>query len=270
MVVKQIVDRLVDIGFSEYEARAYTALVGTNPATAYETAKISGIPTSKIYETLSKLVERGVVSIIERQGKKRYLPLDPDEFVESRKSRMDTILNGLKKDFAGLNREADISYIWNIYEYEYLLDKVIRMIEGAGEAILLSAWRDELSEVEDVLKAAERRGVKIALVHFGEPGISTGQVFPHPIKETIYSEKGGRGFTMVVDSREAIIGTILNKEKVEGAWSLNSGFVTLAEDYIKHDIYIMKIIKRFDEDLIKKFGKNYKYIRDVFSDKEVK
>ncbi|MBW1814404.1 MAG: TrmB family transcriptional regulator, partial [Deltaproteobacteria bacterium] len=36
---------MTEIGFTEYEAKAYTALVGANPATSYEIARSSGIPT---------------------------------------------------------------------------------------------------------------------------------------------------------------------------------------------------------------------------------
>ena len=38
---------LQKIGLSQNEAKAYTALLGCQPATAYEVAKISAIPTSK-------------------------------------------------------------------------------------------------------------------------------------------------------------------------------------------------------------------------------
>ena len=57
-------------------------------------------------------------------------------------------------------------------------------------------------------------------------------------------------------------------EAVEGAWSLNRGFVTLAEDYIKHDIYIMKIVERFDPELQARFGPGYEKLRDVWNDEE--
>ena len=64
------------------------------------------------------------------------------------------------------------------------------------------------------------------------------------------------------------MGTVFSKDEVDGAWSKNRGFVTLAEDYIKHDIYIMKIVRRYDEALISTFGKGYTMLRDIFSDKE--
>ena len=112
--------------------------------------------------------------------------------------------------------------------------------------------------------------MRIALVLFGKSPLSIGATFYHPIEDTIYQEKGGRGITLVVDSQEALMGTIYDHLKVEGAWSMSKGFVILAEDYVKHDIYIMKIVRRFERTLTAKFGKNYRLLRDIFSDREVR
>ncbi|MBW2364395.1 MAG: hypothetical protein JRF25_04815 [Deltaproteobacteria bacterium] len=95
-----------------------------------------------------------------------------------------------------------------------------------------------------------------------------GQIFKHPIEDTIYNEKGGRGFVIIADSKEALMATVFEENRVEGAWSVNKGFVTLAEDYVKHDIYIMKIVRRFDRQLIERFGENYVKLRDIFNDEE--
>ena len=59
-------------------------------------------------------------------------------------------------------------------------------------------------------------------------------------------------------------------EDSEGAWSRNHAFVTLAEDYVKHDIYIMKIVERLDPELQRLFGPRYEKLRDVWNDEEEK
>ncbi len=270
MVVNNIVGKLLDIGLTEYEARVYVALVETNPATAYEAAKASGIPTSKIYEVAARLLDKGMVSVVEADGKKRYVPMDPDEFVESTRNKIEQTLNTLKDDLSEIKKEVDVSYIWNVTDYDYLMTKAERMILSAKKSLLISGWAEEVSYLKSVIKKKNRTKVKIAIVHFGEVEVGAGQVFQHPIEDTIYAERGGRGLSVVVDSREALMGTVHENNTVEGAWSKNKGFVTLAEDYIKHDIYIMKIIKRFGKILLKKFGNGYAMLRDIFNDEEEK
>ena len=115
---------------------------------------------------------------------------------------------------------------------------------------------------EKILKKAESRKVRIAVIHFGVPEVKIGQVLQHPIEDTIYAEKGGRGLVAVADSKEVLMGTIFGDGSVEGAWSRNRGFATMAEDYIKHDIYIMKIVRRLDRSLKERFGNRYEKLRD--------
>lgn len=270
MVVNNIIKQLSELGFSEYEARAYTALLKNNPSTAYETARLSGIPSSKIYGVMDRLAEKEVVTFSEERGRKLYVPKTPEEFIESRRSRVNSSLDDLQRELEKMSPGKDISYIWNIRSREFLIEKARRTISASRKSILLSGWSEELDAVSEAAEEAASRKIKISTVHFGETQIKYGQLFYHPIRDTIYNEKGGRGFTLVADSREALSATVFDDGSAEGAWSENPGFVILAEDYIKHDVYIMKIVSRFDSMLTKRFGKNYKKLRDVFHDEEVK
>lgn len=268
MVVTNISERLSNIGFSEYEARAYVALLSKNPASAYEVAKTSGIPTSKIYEVLSRLFEKKVVSTLGEDGTKKYVPAPPGEFIAGFRNDMETNLKALEEELSHISEGSTISYIWNILNHEYLMEKAHRTILDARGTLLVSIWKEELASLEVFFKTAQAKGVRIAMVHFGKPDVRIGQVYPHPIEETLYKEKGGRGLAIVADSETALMSTICKDDRVEGAWSTNSGFVTLAEDYIKHDIYIMKVARRFNRELIDKFGQRYEKMRDVFDDEE--
>jgi sugar-specific transcriptional regulator TrmB len=269
MVVNSVANRLTSIGFSTYEARAYIALIRENPLTAYELAKSSGIPTSKIYEVLTRLTEKKVVSTLQDEGTPRYFPMQVDEFIERFRNGMESNLKALGDDLANLPGKATVSYVWNILDHGYLIEKAHRTILDARKTLLVSIWKEELASLAPFFRRAEEKGIRIAMVHFGVPAIRIGQVYPHPIEETLYKEKGGRGLVIVSDSETALMATVHEDDLVEGAWSTNKGFVTLAEDYIKHDIYIMKVVRRFNKALIEKFGPRYERMRDVYEDKEI-
>ena len=57
--------------------------------------------------------------------------------------------------------------------------------------------------------------------------------------------------------------------RTEAVWSMNESLVLMAEDYIRHDIYAMKIIGRFAPLLKEKFGLRYEKLRDVFKDEDI-
>jgi sugar-specific transcriptional regulator TrmB len=269
MVVNTVTSRLMQIGFSEYESRAYATLVDINPATAYELARASDIPTSKIYGVINRLAGKDMVTAIEDGEKRRYIPIDPEEFIDSFGAKVRGTLDMLKDDLSAINKGTGMPFVLNTDDREHLMEKATRMISGAQKTLLLSVWDEETRQLEAPLVEAESSGVKIAVVHFGQPGIKTGTVFRPPPDHTLHGKKGTRGLVVVADSGDALIGTITNKgdaDSAEGAYSSNAGFVSLAEDYIKHDIYVMKILKRFDRQLRKMFGNEYEDLRDVFND----
>jgi len=266
-MVVNIIERLRELGFSEYEARVYVNLISRSPATPYEAAKAAGVPTSKIYEVLGRLAEKGLVMELSENGKRRYIPMEPDDFMESYRSKMDVTLGSLKRDFSQLRGETNISYIWNIQNADDFREHALRMICGAKKSILVSAWAEEMSALESSLKERQK-DIDVAVVHFGEPEKRIGATFVHPIADTLFTERGGRGFAVVADGREALMATFGPDGGIEGAWSRNRGFALLAEDYIKHDIYIMKIVSRFNSLLVDRFGEGYAKLRDVFRDEE--
>jgi HTH-type transcriptional regulator, sugar sensing transcriptional regulator len=269
MVVNLIHD-LMSVGLTEYEAKAYSGLLSHGAEmTAYEIAKVSQIPTSKIYEIVGRLAEREIIHSTESGTTKRYTALDPAEFIAQYRLEMESSLTRLSKNLSSLGTDSRRSTIWNIHEYDLLIDKGSRMIENAQKTVLISLWAEEMEQLHPLLKKCGKRKIKVAAVHFGEAKKSAGQLFPHPIADTLFEEKGGRGLVIVTDSSEALVGTIYDTGSVEGGFSENRGFVTLAEDYIKHDIYIMKIVSRYDKELIRRFGRNYAMLRDIFSDREV-
>ncbi len=269
-MVDNMIAYLRELGLSDYEARTYRALSQVSPLTAYETAQQAGLPTSKIYQVLARLEEKGLVLCLQEENRKRYIPRELEEFAAACRYQMEQTLAGLEKEGRKLKQESRVSYIWNLKGYREIADKARQIIAYARHEILISLWQEELVQLAPALRAKRDEGIRIGLVHFGrlDPALAVGTCFSHPIADTLFQEKGGRGLTLVVDSLEAMMVTIFDAGEAEGAWSRNRGYVTLAEDYVKHDIYIMKIVDRFDSLLIDRFGPGYRKLRDVFANEE--
>ncbi len=271
MVENKLLKNLMYTGLSQYESKAYVALLASSPASAYEVGKASGIPTSKVYEVLARLVERGVAAEVEDTGKSKYIPQDPEDYLSIHRHMMETTLDDLEGGLAAAREKRNPSHIWNISDYDSLMDKALSMAGAAKNSLLLSLWEQEASELAPSIARATRLGVRVALLHFGPVSLGPGAlgsctVYTHPIQHTLLEEKGGRSIVVVADSTEALVGTIKGDMRAEGASSRNEGFVSMAEDYIKHDIYMMKVVSRFDPQLKELFGPGYEKLRNVFAD----
>ena len=257
--------RLKQLGFSEYEAKAYMALVHESPLTAYELSKNSGIPSSKIYEVLRKLEFRHMIQSIHGERSKIFIPVPPDEFVQNFRSSVEDNLHAVRTELTTAKTVLDTSYTWHIKNYETLIHKAKRMIGSARESLLILLWKEEMSELVEALREAMQREIKIAAVHYGYTDILINQIYIHPVEDTIYAARGIRGFALVADLKEAVNGKIDDKG-TDAVWSMNEGFVAMAEDYIRHDIYFMKTLQRFAPLMRKKFGDRFEKLRDVFRD----
>ena len=142
------------------------------------------------------------------------------------------------------------------------------MLKTADKTILLSVWPSEINLLFDALCQAEERGVSVAIIHYGATNLKVGQVYQHPIEDTIYDKRDVRGFALIVDSKEALTGRVSGM-RTEAIWSMNEGFVMMAEDYVRHDIYFIKTARRFAPLFQEKFGLRYEKLVDVYSDKEI-
>lgn len=261
------VNKLKQVGFSEYEAKAYIALLEENPLTAYEIAKNSGIPTSKVYEVIRKLENKQTVQSIHGERSKMFIPIPPDEFIRNFRVEIDGKLHAVRNELKDIRTGMDTSYTWHIKDHEGLVLKAKRMLNTARENILLSIWPDELKLLAEPLQEAVSRNIKIAMLHYGPASLKIKQTYIHPVKETLFADKGARGFTLVADSKEALNARITGRH-IEAIWSMNGGFVVLTENYIRHEIYQMKIMKRFEPLLRKEFGERYERLLDIYNDEK--
>jgi len=70
------------LGLTERESKVYLALVSRNGALPTEIPALSSVPRAKVYETLSRLLELGLVIEMPAGGRKRYEALRPDHAID--------------------------------------------------------------------------------------------------------------------------------------------------------------------------------------------
>jgi sugar-specific transcriptional regulator TrmB len=80
---KGIIQKLLDFGLSEKEARIYISLLELEVATAFETAKHAGINRSSAYVVLESLKKKGLVAVSEDKKVSRYVASAPDILLQS-------------------------------------------------------------------------------------------------------------------------------------------------------------------------------------------
>ena len=252
--MKNILVQLQHLNFSQYEARAYLALLKQSKVTGYELAKISGIPDSKIYAVLNKLLDKDAILAIDSEPV-RYAPLPPDDIIARMKGDYLQTFNSLQKSLNTIyqNDRPTDQYIWNLRGWEEIIRRVIEFIEQSQRSLYLSVWDEEVNEIKESLYRAHDRGVNMFIVHYGKTRLDIGQEYRHGREHQIRQQRGARRIALEVDEEKVVLAHFLNDGSSNALWTTNTGLVLLAKDYIIHDIYTIRMAEKFGDEAIEIF-----------------
>lgn len=129
------INRLMNIGFTEYEAKTYNVLLQKSGLGATELSQLAGVPRTKIYEVLNNLNQKGFC--IQIEGKKKTFKAVSPEFAfqglvesyEADMARKRSDIEHLAEDLRPIyEKEVDdelkLDYIEIIRERTHVLQKV--------------------------------------------------------------------------------------------------------------------------------------------------
>jgi sugar-specific transcriptional regulator TrmB len=241
------IDKLVQIGFSEYEAKAYVALLRESPVTGYQLAKTSGVPRSMIYEVLGKLTARGAAMTLRKEGSTQYAPVPAGEFLAQLQHEQDALIGALEQELAGLDAVSDLDYVWNIEGHENVMAKAREMIDQARERIYLSLLPATYAALQDALQRAIGRGVQVVVYSTGELDLPGGRVIANPVPGEVHERVEGLWLVLVVDAKEVLVGELLTENRARASWTGSPLFVFIAEHHLRTDLYLPRVLSLLGE-----------------------
>jgi DNA-binding MarR family transcriptional regulator len=152
---------LQQLGFGEYEARVYQALLRRSPLSGYEVARLSGVPRANVYGVLRKLEERLAVSRADTPDGVRYVPAPPRELLARLGNRFQEALEGALCTLEELAPPREPEAVWNTTGLPALMAQAVSLIDASLTSLLVAVWPSEAAELAASLAAAEDRGVAI-------------------------------------------------------------------------------------------------------------
>ena len=236
------IDKLVKIGFSEYEAKAYLALLRESPVTGYQIAKISGVPRSMIYEVLGKLTVRGAAMTLRQEGSTKYAPVAAEEFLDQLQRDHEELVTSLKDDLVALDSASDLEYVWNIIGHENVMAKAEEMIDQAQDRIYIALMPATFPALRPALQGALERGVRVVVYTTTDLDLPNGQVVVSPIPGEAQERLEGLWLILVMDGEEALIGELLTKNQARASWTGSPLFVFVAEHHLRTDLYLPQVL----------------------------
>ena len=83
---------LKKIGLTEGEVKIYSALLELGETTRTKLAKKSGISPSKVYDVANRLLEKGVISSVKKNGVIHFSAASPDKLTDFIKRKEEELL----------------------------------------------------------------------------------------------------------------------------------------------------------------------------------
>ncbi len=243
----ELIERLTRLGFSEYEAKAYLALLHESPVTGYQLAKLSSVPRSMIYEVMGKLTARGAAMTLRVEGGMKYAPIPPEEFLAQLRREQEELVGSLQADLTALDRHADLDYVWHIEGHEAILAKAGEMLTQAQSSVYIALFPSTFPALREALETAVRRGVRVVLYTTEAVDVACCRVVVAHVSEETLAQARGLGLILVIDGEEVLVGEWLTANRARASWTSNSLLVFIAEHHLRTDLYLPQLLTMLGE-----------------------
>ena len=150
------VAHLQALGLTEYEARAYTALLALGRAAPSRIARQAGIPRPKIYETLERLEARGLAARV-GESPMEYAPLSAREYLARARRSFDDRLGALERDLSRLAPESAPEAVYALRGDAAVRSLCETLALGARAQLFLAGEGTFAAHLEDITD----RGVSV-------------------------------------------------------------------------------------------------------------
>lgn len=245
----EAVNQLQKLGFSQYEAQAYVALLRENPLNGYELARASGVPRANIYTVLQRLEEEGAVMRVMVPEGTRYAPVAAEELLERLNQRYQQSLDTASTCLKQIPAPPTFSPVLNFQGYVGLIEQACALVSQANQQILMCLWPEEAKALSGALSEAQARGVQVTVLCLrGCPQTCPacqGVVYRYAIAP----ESGGRWLVLATDDQNLLAGEIFASGETSAVRTHQPMLVSLTTSYIQNSIALALILSRIGDQL---------------------
>jgi len=153
------------LGLSEYESRAYVALVALGAGSANIVAEVAQIPRTSSYKVMRSLEQKGFVRKLQRRPRS-FSPVDPSEVSKRLVAQVEESFGKVSALRNLLSERGVPQLVYTIMGKERVLDKIGEMLDKSESNFVMSS--PSLSRMRTRLgkkfSSAISRGVSITVI----------------------------------------------------------------------------------------------------------
>lgn len=253
---KSTVQLLQKLGFGDYEARAYLALLrGAPEMSGYEVARESGVPRANVYDVLPRLEERGAVVRVDSPSGARYSAVPTSQLMPRLAERFNDDLTAAERALLAQGEATNQDYSWNVEGYSAVIDHARTLVDEAEREIVLAVWPHEARALANNLSSAEERDVSVTTLCLAGCAQECGNCQGNVHRYRLSPEEESRWLVVGVDGKEMLAGEIDNQSAEEGdqdAYAIRTTHrmpVELGQWYVRNSIALATLVSDLGERL---------------------
>jgi sugar-specific transcriptional regulator TrmB len=251
--------RLIDLGFSQYEAQAYVGLLGREPLTGYALSNATGIPQPKVYETLRRLTAKGVVAAMDGEPA-RFVAVPAEQLLSDLEASFRDRLAGAQRELtrASVPDETSGYRVLRAFpDWAAIEEHTVGVIERSRRHVYVSVNAPDPEAIAAAIGRADERGVACDVLHFGKSivDLRNGRTVGHDsTRGVVYHRHQARHVAVVADSADVVWAVAQDGEHWQSVAGHDQLLAALAKGYIRHDIYVQQIWEDFHDELQDRYG----------------
>lgn len=166
----ELIDHLMRLGLSEYEARAYIATVTLGEGTVKEISVESGVPRSRAYDVMERLAERGFVQV----GNSNPICYRANEPLVASNHLMEEIRQAndeIVRELSELGRRAEKAEnpIWTLMGGWAIDHKIAELLSSARDSIVLLCFSNNHLRRYSKLLKERSKDIEVTVAPFHAP-----------------------------------------------------------------------------------------------------
>ena len=167
-------NELKEIGLTTGEIKVYEALLDLGESTKTSLAKKSGISPSNIYDVANRLLEKGIISKVEKNGVSHFIPANPSRIndfldnkvkeIESEREVLSSVLPTLLLKFNKTKEKVNVEVFEGWNGLKTVFEDLLEECKKGDLSYVFGATKGERAELADNFflkysKAREDRGI---------------------------------------------------------------------------------------------------------------
>jgi len=234
-------------GFSQYESQVFEVLASSSePLDASLIVKYSGVPKAKIYEVLSRMVEKGLVLDSVSEKKKLYTALPLNLVIEKLTKEFEENISQLKDNTYQNNRSDD--RVWSLKVDSSIQLQCKQLLQEAEHSIQISVWKEDFQAFLPILIEKEQSGVKVEALVVGDvqESLLSSLHILSPNEEHRRLEKN----RLIIIDEETILFAGVENDSWQAMLTKSKPFVKFFVEFFYHDVVLTKVTKKYEDQLM--------------------